>query len=107
MIKVPTIPQNAKDSPFRFPLLGCKPADWDFRARCGLRVAITRSIFESRFAADSNAGLRLPMGFLMAICAKGNQVLGSVVAQVASRLNVMDLKILHSSARLATPAVSL
>ena len=47
------------------------------------------------------------MGFLMARCAEGDQILGSVIAQSAPRLNVMDLKILHSPARLATPAISL
>ena len=51
--------------------------------------------------------LRLPMGFLMARCAEGDQILGSVIAQSAPRLNVMDLKIFHSPARLATPAISL
>ncbi len=51
--------------------------------------------------------LRIPMGFLMARCAEGDQILGRVIAQSAPRLNVMDLKILHPSACLATPAVSL
>ena len=47
------------------------------------------------------------MGFLVARCAEGNQILGSVIAQSAARLNVMDLKTLCSPARLAAPAVSL
>ena len=47
------------------------------------------------------------MGFLMARRAEGDQILGSVIAQSAPRLNVMDLKIFHAPARLATPAVSL
>jgi hypothetical protein len=47
------------------------------------------------------------MGFSMAWCAEGDQILGSVIAQSASRLNVMDLKILHSPTHLATPAISL
>jgi len=51
--------------------------------------------------------LKLPMGFLTAGCAKGNQILGRVITQSASRLNVMDLKSFHPSTRLATPAVSL
>jgi len=38
--------------------------------------------------------LRLPMGFLMARCAEGDQILGSVIAQSAARLNVMDSKTL-------------
>jgi hypothetical protein len=44
---------------------------------------------------------------LVALDAKSDQILGSVTAQSASRLNVMDLKILHPSASLATPAISL
>ena len=47
------------------------------------------------------------MGFLVARCAEGNQILGSVIAQSAARLNVMDLKTLCSPAPLATPAISL
>jgi hypothetical protein len=49
----------------------------------------------------------LLMGFLMARCAEDNQIFGSVVAQSAPRLNVMDLKIFHSPARLTTPSISL
>jgi len=47
------------------------------------------------------------MSLLMARCAEGDQILGSVIAQSAPRLNVMDLKTLDAPARLATPAVSL
>jgi hypothetical protein len=47
------------------------------------------------------------MGFLMARCAEGDQILGDVIPQPASRLNVMDLNILRPPAQLATPAVSL
>jgi len=47
------------------------------------------------------------MGFLMARRAEGDQILGSVIAQLAPPLDMMDLKIFHSPARLATPAVSL
>jgi hypothetical protein len=47
------------------------------------------------------------MGFLMARRAKGDQILGSIIAKSASWLNVMDLKIFHSPAPLATPAISL
>ena len=43
----------------------------------------------------------------MARCAEGDQILGNVIAESAPRLNVMDLKILHAPARLATPAISL
>ena len=47
------------------------------------------------------------MGFLMAWCAEGTQILVSVIAQSAPRPNVVDLKIFHSSAPLATPAIPL
>ena len=47
------------------------------------------------------------MCYLMARCAEGDKILGNVIAQSASRLNVMDLKALHSTTPLATPAVSL
>jgi hypothetical protein len=47
------------------------------------------------------------MGFSMASNTKRHQVLRSVIAQPASRLNVMDLKILHASAPLAPPSISL
>jgi hypothetical protein len=47
------------------------------------------------------------MSFLMARRAEDDQILGRVIAQSASRLNVMNLKIFHASARLATPAVAL
>ena len=46
------------------------------------------------------------MSFLMARRAESDQILGSVIAQSAPRLDVMDLKIFHSPARLATPAIS-
>ena len=51
--------------------------------------------------------LRLPVGFLMTRCAEGDQIFGSIIAQSAPWLNVMDLKILHPPARLTTPAISL
>jgi hypothetical protein len=51
--------------------------------------------------------LGLPMDFLMARCTEGYQILGRVIAQSASRLDVMDLKILHAPAPLATPPISL
>jgi hypothetical protein len=54
-----------------------------------------------------NIPLGLPMRFLMARCAESDQILGSVITQSAARLNVMDLKILHATARLASPAISL
>jgi hypothetical protein len=47
------------------------------------------------------------MGFFMARCAKCDQILGNIVAESTSRLNVVDLKVLHAPARLATPAISL
>jgi hypothetical protein len=47
------------------------------------------------------------MGFLMARCAEGDQILGSVIAQSAMPLHVMDSKIFHWPTPLASPAVSL
>jgi hypothetical protein len=47
------------------------------------------------------------MGFLMARRAKGDQILGRVITQSAPRLNVIDLKIFHPPARLATPSIAL
>jgi hypothetical protein len=47
------------------------------------------------------------MGFLMARRTEGDQILGSIIAQSASRLNVMDLKTFHTPARLTTPAITL
>jgi len=47
------------------------------------------------------------MDFLMTRRAKSDKVVRSVIAQSTSPQNVMDLKIFHASARLATPAVSL
>jgi hypothetical protein len=43
----------------------------------------------------------------MARCAEGDQILSSVIAQSASWLNVMDLKIFHPPAQLTTPVISL
>src|SRR5258706_9446227 len=70
----------------------------------------SRCRYESRFATDFQtllAVLILTMGFLMAGCAKDNQILGHVIAQSASRLNMVNLKTLHASTRLATPAISI
>jgi hypothetical protein len=47
------------------------------------------------------------MSFLMARWAEGDQILGSVIAQAAPGLDVMNLKTLDTPARLATPAISL
>jgi hypothetical protein len=35
-----------------------------------------------------------------------NQILSDVVSQVAARLQVMDLEVLHATAALAPPAIS-
>jgi hypothetical protein len=51
--------------------------------------------------------LRLPVRLLMARCAEGDQILGSVIAEMAPRLSVVDLEIFHPPAPLAAPAVSL
>jgi hypothetical protein len=47
------------------------------------------------------------MDLLIACCTESDQILGSVIAQSAPPLNVMDLKAFHSPARLASPAISL
>jgi hypothetical protein len=49
----------------------------------------------------------LSMGFLVALGTKSHQILGSVIAQSAPWQNVMDLKIFHPPAPLASPAISL
>ena len=47
------------------------------------------------------------MCFLVARRAEGDQVFRDIIAQSAPRPNVVDLKIRHAPAPLATPAVSL
>jgi hypothetical protein len=49
----------------------------------------------------------MSVSLLVALDAKSHEILSRIIAQSAPPLNVMDLKILHSPARLATPAVSL
>ena len=79
-----------------------------FRQACFQQPAQLGELFR-QLPADSWVGcdvpLGLPMGFLMARCAEGDQILGSVIAQSASRLNVMDLKTVDVPAPLAMPAV--
>ena len=43
----------------------------------------------------------------MALDAKGDKIIGRVITQLAARPNVMDLKILHAPARLASPPIPL
>ncbi len=43
----------------------------------------------------------------MAVCAKSYQILGIIISKVTPPLNVMDLKIFHPPAPLASPAISL
>ena len=43
----------------------------------------------------------------MARSAEGDQILGSVITQSTTPLNMMDLKILYSPARLTPPAIPL
>ncbi len=43
---------------------------------------------------------------LVALDAKAYEILSRIIAQSAPRLNVMDLKIFHSPAPLASPAIS-
>jgi hypothetical protein len=49
----------------------------------------------------------LAMSFLVTYNTKSYQILGRVIAEVAPRPNLMDLKIFCSPAELATPAVPL
>ena len=42
----------------------------------------------------------------VAIGAKNDEILGRIIAQTTTRLNMMDLKILHAPARLTTPPIS-
>ena len=49
----------------------------------------------------------MSVNVLMALDAKSYEILSRIIAQSTSRTNVMDLKSLHASTRLATPAVSL
>ncbi len=49
----------------------------------------------------------MSVSVLVAIGAKGYEILSRIITLAAPPLNVMDLKIFHSSARLASPAVSL
>jgi hypothetical protein len=47
----------------------------------------------------------LAYGHFHAMMRRGDQILGRVIAESASRLNVMDLKIFHFPARVATPSI--
>jgi hypothetical protein len=49
----------------------------------------------------------MSMSVLVALHTKNYEILSRIITQAAPRLNVMDLKIFHSSARLASPAISL
>ena len=49
----------------------------------------------------------MSVSVLMALDTESYEILGRIIAQAAPRLNVMDLKILHAPARLATPSISL
>jgi hypothetical protein len=49
----------------------------------------------------------MSVSVLVALDTKGHEIFGRVITQSASWPNMMDLKILHSPAQLATPAVSL
>ena len=67
-----------------------------------------KEFYSLLYGAESiNSLLISPMGLLMTRCTEGNQIFGGVIAQSATRTNVMDLEILHLPAQLATPAISL
>jgi hypothetical protein len=48
----------------------------------------------------------MSVSVMMTLGAKSYEILSRIIAQAASRPNVMDLKLLHAPARLAAPAVS-
>lgn len=89
-----------------------------------LRSVTARVVSDDHFAADAglhsvvtHPGVRrgyfdslllwFPMEVLMAPNAEGDQILCGIIAQSASRLNMMNLKILHAPACLTSPAISL
>jgi hypothetical protein len=47
------------------------------------------------------------MARAVTICTKGDQIFLDVITELTARLNMVNLKTFHPSARLATPAVSL
>jgi len=49
----------------------------------------------------------MSVGVLVAVGAESNEIFCCVIPCMAPPLNVMDLKIFHVPARLATPAISL
>jgi hypothetical protein len=51
--------------------------------------------------------MTISVSVLVALGAKSYEIIGRIITLLASRLDVMDLKTFHPSARLATPAVSL
>jgi hypothetical protein len=50
---------------------------------------------------------KISMNFLVTRCTKNHEILGRVIAHSAPRLDVVNLKIFHSPAPLASPPVSL
>jgi hypothetical protein len=49
----------------------------------------------------------MSVSVLVALDTEGYEILSRIIAQAAPRPNVMDLKILHAPAPLASPAISL
>ena len=49
----------------------------------------------------------LSMSLVMATCTKSYEILSRIITQSAPPLDVMDLEIFHTPARLASPAISL
>ena len=49
--------------------------------------------------------MTISVSVLVALGAKSYEIIGRIITLSASRLDVMDLKTFHPSARLATPAV--
>ena len=71
----------------------------------GKRYKAEHIVYDRSIRAKDPA--KIADGLFMARCADGDQFLLSVIAQSASRPNVMDLETLDGPTRLARPAVSL
>jgi hypothetical protein len=72
-----------------------------------ISISIGSFCFLPLMLIDFLVFLSAPMHFLVTADTKSCQIAFDVIALLAPRLNVMDLKTFHSPARLATPAVAL
>jgi hypothetical protein len=72
----------------------------------GRRVAMELVLDVRDGPVRSAHGAILSMSLVMATGTKSYEILSRIITQSAPPLDVMDLKIFHSPARLTTPAVS-